>query len=457
MKLKYTQRWVIKDKRISELDKQRIQLNKLTSMLYYQTKEDPQIFISLTTLEKRRKLMKKMQREIKKIYNSTQYLESFDELVLRDIEATVRKTIAEDDYFYNMKVNKPIGNFLSKVFGRAAYSRLLNMAKPENLDHKAIHKKYALLHSVLSRSLDSEIILERTTYSRLRGLLESQLNDIKKVVDSFYVSLGMLDKNPEYTIELAPSNIGFSYWEGHNFLMAIDPDKIFCYNKAGKEKEYIFNRAFAFVIGVHELAHGLEEKISENMPSGLRYAPETYNSLCHGVVTEGVALEVEKFFISWAKQHQNKYKFSKFDLDLMNYYIKSYIDEKVPWVFHDISELQEIERDYNPKLPEQFGIKAHKKLASVTRVKRYQKDYYLFNDREFSETLDQMIYIFGKEHISNLIEKIKKVIDIRSCEGKRLAIQAIATGFWCDAKAQEHFILEHYLPRAEKDGLIENP
>ncbi len=452
----YVQKWTIKNKAVAKLDRRRAELNKLSSILDSQLIPDPRVCISLRTIRERRNLAKDLDKQIKKIYESDDknFPKGFDYLVLRDIEKNARKLLAEDSYLYDNKSKTTIGRFLSDIFGRASYSTLLDMAKPKNFDHDAIHKKSSLFHSLLYRSLDSSMILERDSFAGVKKKLMSQLGTVKRIANDFYLSLGMIKKNPQYKIELAPADIGFSYWDGNHFLMAIDPDKIPYYISKTKEKEYLFNNAMALLIGVHELGHGLEEKISENMPKGLKHDSETYNLLLHGPTCEGFALQTEKFFAKWAKKHAEKYNLSKLDMDIINAYLKAYMPEKLPSILHSILELKEREGMYTKTLPQQWQVDAHDKLRESTGVKRYLKDYYLFDEEEIDSVVQQLCYVFGDRNMSNMIKKIKRAVDIRSYVGQSLALNALSTGFWCDPKIQEEFIFKHYLPRAENDGKI---
>ena len=458
MKLTYSQKWAIKDKRVYDLDKKRIKLNKLTCQIDSQMIADPQTFVSQTTIKKRRNLAKDIQRSIRDIYNSKKSPEGFDDLILRDINSNTKKILADDDYFYNSssKINQTIAKYLSAIFGKAAYTKIKDAARPRFFNHDAIDKRYSLIHEMTSKRLDEDMILERTSYSRVRSLFELELDKIKKRVDEFYVELGMIEEKPNYNIELAPVGCGISFWEGHNFLMAIDPAKICCYKNKPQSDEFLFNKSEALVIGIHELGHGLEDKISETMPLGLRQNNSSFNTLCHGLISEGVALETENLYLEWQKMNRKRHKISEFDINLMDFYINSYVDEKIPGILYDLLQQKEIEEDDNPDYPKSFSIIAsRKKLAEITGIKRYLKDYFLFDDHEFSETLGEMVYVFGKEHVSNLMKKIRNVLDLRSSAGKKIALCAISSGCWSDKKAQEEFIFDYYLPKAEKDGLIE--
>src|SRR3989344_445715 len=267
MKLYYEPKWEIKDPRVESLDEKRIKLNRFYSILEMQREASPRICQSLETISRRRDLICYMEKKIKNLESGKKAIEGFDRVVLDDIKDNVRKARADDSYFHNPKSKLTLGVYLATLFGRGAYSKISGIARPERLDHEALHDYYDAMHDIWAESLDSSIIIDRKSFDSQKHKLLEVAKSYKEQINQFYEHIAVVDTPLGYSMDFAQSGTGFSYWDGSNLLMVLDPDKIPVYKTKDK---YVIHKTTGLLIGIHEFAHALEEIISQKcMPRGL--------------------------------------------------------------------------------------------------------------------------------------------------------------------------------------------
>lgn len=439
--------WRISDKQVEGIDADRAELNKYCSMLQDQSYGDPPPYLyqSLDTLKAIKDCLKKLTKNISKAKNKQ--LEPFDSFILQDAERNVEIVRAYYDYLYNTKSNMRIGEFLSKVFGRGAYSTLLQSITPENFPHDTLHKESQLKHPIEQRKIDTEVIFENLSnplFSDLRKGFKDQLEKTRDFVNQFFLDTGILTEISDYHFEFAPRGGGFSFWDGSNLLAAIDPDRVLCYKDAEKYK--LFN-GLIHIIGAHELCHGLEEILSEKtMPTGLRAEPGTFFQPVHSSSAEGKALLIEENVMNYIEKNKEKLNLSQEEIDITRYFIQNYVPKKMTLAVADILKLKEIAEISNKNFPENFCVEAHEKLAKLTKIPRYLVDYYLLDDRAFAETLSDLPYFFGQRKIRKLVDKMK-VQEIP----ENIIFTSLLSGVWCSLETQEKFIFQLYLPEVMKD------
>ena len=447
MQFLYEPRWGVSNRSVEKLDNFRVELNGYCAMLESQSYGDPGPYLSLETVERIKEGVKKSKKSLRRLKEKD--LPLFDCLLLQDIERNIRILEAYYNYFYNPKNGVRIGRFLSTIFGRTAYSILLNAVSRKNFPHRDLHRYSELMHGLETMRMDAEVIFENMSnplFEKLRAGFKAELEHAREFVNQFYSEKGVLKKIGDYHFEFAPRGWGFSFWDLGNLLATVDPDRILCF-RSREDGNYRFFNGFANLVGVHEISHGLEDILSEKtMPQGLRPSTGTFINPVHGPVGEGIALLMEHIAIDSMKKNGEKLGMSIEDIQRCIYFEKSYIPKKLIQVVHDILTIKEYEEETNEKFPKNFHIEAHKALSQITQIPRYEFDYYLFEDNEIAEPLNELTYFFGQRRIKRLADKMK-----RKGIPENIMIHALLSGFWCDSKAQEQFIFKLYLPEVMKN------
>ena len=449
LKLNYAPKWEIADKRVDKLDKKRVELNRLHSLIELELMPNPNVCPSLETIKKRRALIKSMETSIGRIGSSR--LKGFDKLVLEDIMDNVRKARADDSYFHNNSRNITLGRLLTSLFGKSAYTRILSMARPENLDHKAIHDYYDIMHDMWNSALDSSMLLNGESFKDLRKQLFDHVKKYKKSIDELYKSLGILDQPLDYRIEVEQSDADFSHCDNCNSLLVLDPDRVPTFRAKKGGNEYTTHTATGLIIGIHEYAHGLQHAVSEEcMPDGLKYDDVNFSRISHGPACEGVALFAEDIGISWMRANRENLEISENDLHLVEVSRKAYVPEKILEAVYGLLVM-----DYmNSKAPAHWKKEAHKKLAEISGLKVLSRDNNRFGEPDFSDTLLRLSYILGERRIKKIAGEARKERGLRNSHGEGLILQALMTGAWTNPRCQRKFVLEYFIPQARKDGYL---
>lgn len=445
MKFSYEPKWRISNDRVRKLDAARVKLNGYCCMTTYQRCGDPLPYFSLETARKIKTTARKIQEGATSLGKGK--LNAFDRLVVEDISKNSQIAHHYHEYMYDKNSKMRVGAFISNLFGNSSYSRLLQSVRPRTYPHKDLHRDNELMHCLTSRAIDSDIILNTQGNKYFKGLkskLQQELKQNKKFVDEFYTKKGVLEEVTDYNFEFASPGSGFSFWEGHNLLAAIDPDRLLCYKQKGK-KEHQFYDAFVKLIGIHEVGHGLHEMLSaKTMPLGMRAGPETYTPIIHGPNGEGVALSCENAAIKFLRENKKRFHTSEKDVDRAASNLKTYIPKKLLKVAHDVLEMKDLEERENENFPDSLYRESHEALVNLTGIKRC-RDIFSFDDEEFETALQHMTYFFGEKRINSLIQDMKKQ---RVPEDVRMS--ALFTGFWCSPEAQKRFLFDLYLPRVMK-------
>lgn len=444
-KFTYELRWRIIDRGVRQIDRSRTRLNRLCSITLDQADGDPFPCSSLETAKRIRTGVRKIKREIQRAEKNN--LSVFDRLVLEDCKRNAEIVGHYYNYTYDSKDTTKIGAFVSNVFGRGSYNTLLRSVSPKRFPHKDLHQESELMHGVSSRKIEAEMLFEaekNPEFRRLKAELIKALQKNKKIVNQFFIEQGIVQDMDDYYFEFAPLGTNLSFWEGHNLLMAIDPDRLICHKPKGK-KDYEFYDAFVKAIAAHELAHGLHEMLSaKTMPFGLRSNPENYLSIIHGSSSEGIALITEEFFLQYMRKNQEALGLKSKDIERATASTKCYVPKKLHKIMHGLLERKDAEERENKKFPDSLYRPGHLELARVTGVKRY-RDIYSFEDDTVEDTFVQMSYFFGQQRVSSLVEEMK-----RQGLEKKVMISALLSGVWCDPEAQRKFIFDLYIPRLRK-------
>jgi len=448
LKLCYEPKWEIEDKRVEKLDKKRVKLNRYYSLIELELFQNPNVCPSLETISQRRALIKSMETSMGRIEASPTKLKGFDELVFEDIKETVKKARADDSYFHNPHRNLTLGQLLTALFGRSAYTRILSMARSENLDHKALHDYYNVLHDMWTSAVDSSVILNGESFKDLRKKLIEHVKKYRASVDTFYRSLKILSQSIDYKVEVDHSGADFSCWDNCNKLMVLDPDRI----PSFKTKEgYTTHTSTGLVITIHEFGHGLQHAISKIcMPEGLHYDDITFSRISHGTVCEGTALFAEDLGLQWMRANRGKINLEENELRIAEISRAAYVSDKIIEVAHGLLEME----NSNSNAPAHWKMEVHKKLAEITGLKVVLKDNNRFGEPSFDDILLHLSYIMGERRIRKTADRVRKEIGYKNSHGKGLLLQSLMTGAWTSPKCQERFILEHLIPRARHDDYL---
>lgn len=362
---------------------------------------------------------------------------AFDRLVLEDCVKNAEIAESYCDYNFNPESKLRIGSFLGKIFGPGSYYSLLQEISPENYPHDKIHQLFLQTQSRGLRQIPVEDILSENSrnsdFRKTRKLLLERLNFYKDLATSFYQDLKVDCDLSKFSFEFCPSGYTFSYWDDVNLMVHLDPNKAIFYKKKF-DQEVELEDLDLRTTSVHEVGHGIHQIISDRvMPKGLAPNIENYIPFVHGAHGEGLALLTEAIWRDYAKENS---LLTPEEINLLDLYNDTYMASKVPGLVHDLCEQKEKEEMMNKKFPEHLKRYAHKRLATLSGIKKYQ-DFFCFEDRIIEETLQQATYLFGEKRISNLAEKLAK-------QGLKPGeiIECLSHGAWCNPKAHENFVFD---------------
>ena len=442
---KYAPKWEISSQSIRNLDKKRSDMNRNITLSWFQSCGDPFIYLSKYTLEKTKSYLESIKRSSNRINKKN--LNLFDRLVLQDINANVQSMETYYDFTHNIEKDVSIGKALEGMFGKCAYTSILNSVTPKNYPHKLIHEYSEMMLDMSIVRLDPAIVStsNREIFKKIRQEIEENLETKKQDAIDFYKEKGVLKQEGDFFIEVDWSRGAFSWWDDSNRIVAVDPGR-FIYFRDSTNSYKLYDAAI-YPIVIHELGHGLNSIMSkQTMPEGL--APSMIHYICqvHGINSEGVAMELEKNWLRVAKDNLSKYNLSTEDFNRINLKSKTYVANKMMQLAKEVFEIEFFKLYNSEKSVSSYAKnEGRRKISELTKIKQFCSDWYLLGDQENSETFQHLTYFFGEKRTNKLMKKLKQE---KIPEDK--ALSALLTGAWCDPKAQEQFIFELYLPRISK-------
>ncbi|MBD3253063.1 hypothetical protein GF386_04990 [Candidatus Pacearchaeota archaeon] len=431
------ERWTIRDQRVEELASHRRRLNRSFCILESQLKGDSDPCVSLETVERIYSDLRLLNEDAEELSGR---VDGFDEIVVRDVATNTRVVKSYMDYFHPRRFlkrgNRPKigGDCVNGVFGKGSWKALKNSCRPENFPHSTLDRATRMLYPMTSRSLDAATILDGVGElpSRLKQDLYNQLSELSRVTDSFCRGSGLMPDTGTYNLEFSRQE--FSYWEAPNHLAALDEDRLLCYRPEGSSS-YCFFSPFSMIILMHELgghrAHDIYQ--SRIMPEHMVVTEEDYCTLAYNPCSEGTALTMEEFGFKWMTANRETLGLSEDDLRKTEMHMRKYVATKLPRILYGLLNLRE--------RVEEKGD-AEKDLAKLTGNFVYFQDPMTFKeDNQAGDYFQQLAYYYGQRRTGRLVKKMRKdgVPDDQM-------MHALMAGVWCDPKAQERFIFEHYLP-----------
>ncbi|MFH1591944.1 MAG: hypothetical protein ABIB47_01105 [Candidatus Woesearchaeota archaeon] len=428
--------WETKNVSLKRLDGDRVRLNRTYGLLEHQALGGSPYptFISGETIKEANVLVSRLERGLNKLESVS--LNDFDAAVLVDVGENVRRIHASMNYLYNPKEVAKIANLLSVIYGNGAYTQLQAMLKG------VIHSR--VLHRASADDFARTWIQREPEFESVRAALLGQLEKYKELVQKICVDTGLLEDKLEYDLALSPPLFGFSFWDDTTRLAAMNP-KLF--SQDGNVSATALNHFNHEIIG-----HNLNFRFSRNMPRGLLPDEQGYLTQIQGVLGEGVALYTMDFALGWMKRNRNLFKGKFNDPERIPGAEELYISRKLWQIVYDVLAFHDTENEDNTNYRREHRPKLV--FAELTGNPRFFRDFYLFDDRTFSETLADLQYVMGRIQTKNIVSALRKEIDFRKPKNRTAAMKMLLQGFWTSPQAKKMFVTGPLLARMKAAGEI---
>lgn len=370
-----------------------------------------------------------------------------DRIVTADVEETARKALAISNYFF--KPGKiTLAKFLSSLYGNSAFSQITCAVKPENMDHAAVHDFFYQMNLLEMGAIDSEIIFEADNFKDAKKALIQLVEEYKKTMGISFRDLGISNGLPSH--EMVTSPYDFSFCDSDSNTIAIERALMPAVRKKGV---YYVTKALGMLAAGHEMVHLAHDKISRACIPSVSIDSSMYTQAIYGLGVEGVATFSESIFMDWMIKNQKKLGIEK-EADLVRKFMASYVPIKMPQLVYLILKIKEFQEDMHKGIPEHFKTESWIETAKITRIPLFERDVFLFADMDLMSILAQLDYFFGEKRMTRISQSAKRKFNFNH-NHRGLLLQALMTGTWSSGEAQQRFVIEHFLPQAERDGIIQ--
>ncbi len=425
--------WEVSNGSLARLDQQRFLLNADLANLMDQIDES---FPSRTTIKRIQKRLSDSRRLQKEARART----TFDRILKRDIISNMDVVQAYLSYQFfwdkDAKDRSSIDDLLDRIYEQTGMIGFL-----KNLAHRLDHGGQDRIY-LLSRSINS--YQYPTTYSAVKRKLDRYKKKVPGLIRRFLSEAG-LDDTKDLDINVIFAE-GSSAGEYHNdlFIMKLDPDQLSYY----KDKDGSINvqRGVFLLTAAHEAGHMLNDRFGPLiLNKGAQYHAETYQSLTHDVMIEGLARWTETVGVKWLKEHQADLNLTDKEIEVAELKVKAEISALAMSALYTVLCFQEAEGRL---------ASADEEMARITGFSSAGRDGSgIYEELSLEDMLYHLNAALGFHHIDTLMRRVEKHVRREYEHGAQyvkdhwgLLARGLYIGQW-RPKTHERFVIDEYIPR----------
>ncbi|MBD3259790.1 hypothetical protein GF371_04135 [Candidatus Woesearchaeota archaeon] len=338
--------------------------------------------------------------------------DEFDKLFLRHIMCGLNAQAVFADYFSNPETKYTIQEVIATMHGPGT----LNLME-KNIKRMPFRKQWERIQ--LLNFLRPRFV--RNDTPEARSMIEKMIPKFKKNILKLGVENGFIPKKYDFELVLLPpygeersnfrAELNRLELSSKSFLCIRDPAK------------YRIQPALAYLEASHELlGHGGHMQFSLQFPSTLHLGSFGVYHMANKCVTEGVAMDREKWGIEYIKENKDKLELS--DAELKSVILNNEVRNAELAIYPHYSILKE--RELKEK-----GFDMQKYL------KENGFPYFFWKDTRWQPAINivqamfELAYIAGDELVKNVRERIEKEFGAEFVALNQAHInEALASGCW---------------------------
>jgi len=351
-------------------------------------------------------------KKIKEFANNLKPEQEFDKLFLRHIMCGISAQEIFADYFSNPETKYSIKDVITALHGPGTLELV-----EENIKRMPFRKQWERIQ--LLNFLRPRFV--RNDTPEARGMIEKMIPKFKKNILKLGVENGFIPKKYDFELVLLPpygeersnfrAELNRLELSSKSFLCIRDPSK------------YRIQPALAYLEASHELlGHGGHMQFSLQFPTTLHLGSFSVYHMANKCVTEGVAMDREKWGMDYIKDNKEKLELS--DAELKSVILNNEVRNAELAIYPHYAILKERERKEKGFDMQQY-------------LKENGFPYFFWKDTRWQPVINivqamfELAYIAGDELVKKVRERIEKEFGVEYVALNQAFInEALASGCW---------------------------